>query len=112
MKAKSQGETMGQRESKDRRRLLAASVTLFAGAAISHDGGDNDAGTPVCLEANYMVANNPTGTPGRGTVPHPLGIQIMPNGNLVQAICEANIFASLEKYVGSFRYRQSPQRMI
>jgi hypothetical protein len=165
---------------------LAAGMAMLAGGAIAHDGG-NDAGTPVCLEANYMVAdaqfapassspgpgrvieqniitgergitvNNPfgvfdpdvcptgvacpgpwkptgtfsggqkghayitsaaqhaltelhrDGTPirsisynevlgvagtgdgdGFGHVPRPLGTQIMPNGNLVQAICDAN----------------------
>jgi hypothetical protein len=169
---------------------LAVSMTILVGSAIAHDGGDNDAGTPVCLEANYMVAdaqnlpfasaaglgrvieqniitgergitvNNPfsganAGTPvcpdevvcggpwkptgtfsggqkghayitsaaqhaltelhrdgtairtlsyndvlevtsgdggGFGHVPRPLGTQIMPNGNLVQAICDANFF--------------------
>ena len=171
---------------------LAVSAAIFAGGAIAHDGGANDAGTPVCLEANYMVADaqftpfasadgpgrvieqniitgergitvnnpfsggnagtdvcpgdgdlvqcpgpwkptgtfsggqkghayitsagqqaltelhrdgtpirtvsfrpligNPTGNAGRGSVPRPLGSQIMPNGNLVQAICDANFF--------------------
>jgi len=165
--------------------VLATGMTMLAGGAIAHDGG-NDAGTPVCIEANYMVAdaqfapassnpgpgrvieqniitgergitvNNPFGafdsdvcpagivcpgpwkptgtfsggqkghayitsaaqhaltelhrdgtpirsisynevlqvTPGDGDgfghVPRPLGTQIMPNGNLVQAICDAN----------------------
>jgi hypothetical protein len=166
---------------------LATGMTMLAGGAIAHDGGSNDAGTPVCIEANYMVAdamnapfsnvpgpgrvieqniitgergitvNNPfgagnAGTPvcpdevvcpgpwkptgtfsggqkghayitsaaqhaltelhrdgtpirtisyntvlgtegaGFGQVPRPLGTQIMPNGNLVQAICDANFF--------------------
>lgn len=164
--------------------LLTASATL-PDIAIAHDGGDNDAGTAVCLEANYMVAdamnapdssnpgmgqvieqniitgergitvNNPFGIPdpdvcpdgvvcpgpwkptgtfsggmnghafitsaaqhaltefhrdgtairtvsyngvlgtpgaGFGHVPRPLGSQIMPNGNLIQAICDANFF--------------------
>ena len=171
---------------------LAVSAAIFAGGAIAHDGGANDAGTPVCLEANYMVADaqnlpfasaagpgrvieqniitgergitvanpftganaggpvcpgdgdlvqcpgpwkptgtfsggqkghayitsagqqaltelhrdgtpirtvsyrpllgNPTGNAGRGSLPRPLGTQIMPNGNLVQAICDANFF--------------------
>jgi len=160
---------------------------MLAGGAVAHDGGGNDAGTPVCLEANYMVAdamntpfasaagpgrvieqniitgergitvenpfgagnvntpvcpdevacpgpwkptgtfsggqkghayitsaaqhaltelhrdgtairtvsyNNVLGTPGLGfgQVPRPLGTQIMPNGNLIQAICDANFF--------------------
>ena len=171
---------------------LAVSAAIFAGGAIAHDGGSNDAGMPVCLEANYMVADaqntpfasaagpgrvieqniitgergitvanpftganaggpvcpgdgdlvqcpgpwkptgtfsggqkghayitsagqqaltelhrdgtpvrtmsyrpllgNPTGNAGRGSLPRPLGTQIMPNGNLVQAICDANFF--------------------
>jgi len=169
---------------------LAVSMSLLCGSAIAHDGGANDAGTPVCLEANYMVADaqnlpfasaagagrvieqniftgergitvanpfsaanagtavcpaglvqcpgpwkptgtfsggqkghayitsagqqaltelhrdgtpirtvsyrpllgNPTGNAGRGSLPRPLGTQIMPNGNLVQAICDANFF--------------------
>lgn len=166
--------------------LLALGGTFSCAFALAHDGGDNDAGLPVCLEANYMVAdaqngpfaaagpgrvieqniitgergitvNNPfsavnagsavcpdevvcpgpwkptgtfsggqkghayitsaaqhaltelhrDGTPIRtvsynkvlksqgaafGTVPRPLGTQIMPNGNLIQAICDANFF--------------------
>lgn len=171
---------------------LAVSAAIFSSGAIAHDGGSNDAGTPVCLEANYMVADaqntpfasafgpgrvieqniitgergitvanpfsganagtavcpgdgdlvqcpgpwkptgtfsggqkghayitsagqqaltelhrdgtairtvsyrpllgNPTGNAGRGSLPRPLGTQIMPNGNLVQAICDANFF--------------------
>ena len=171
---------------------LVTCFTLFGTAVIAHDGGVNDAGTPVCLEANYMVADamnapfssvpgpgrvieqniftgergitvtnpfsganagtavcpgngdlvqcpgpwkptgtfsggqkghayitsagqqaltelhrdgtpirtvsyrpllgNPTGNAGRGSLPRPLGTQIMPNGNLVQAICDANFF--------------------
>jgi hypothetical protein len=167
--------------------LLAVSCTLLYATASAHDAGNSAAGTPVCLEANYMVAdaqnlpfasapgmgrvieqniitgergitvNNPfsvanlgtevcpagvacpgpwkptgtfsggqnghayitsaaqhaltehhrDGTPIRtvsytatlemvdtrpGTVPRPLGTQIMPNGNLIQAICDANFF--------------------
>jgi hypothetical protein len=167
--------------------VLAASCTLLYATASAHDAGNSAAGTPVCLEANYMVAdaqnppfasgggpgrvieqniitgergitvNNPfsggnagsevcpdelvcpgpwkptgtfsggqkghayitsaaqhaltelhrDGTPIRtvsynptlgmqgtsfGTVPRPLGTQIMPNGNLIQAICDANFF--------------------
>ena len=166
---------------------LATSFTLIGSGAMAHDGGAADAGTPVCLEANYMVAdamnppfapaagpgrvieqniitgergitvdnpfgggnagtevcpdgvvcpgpwkptgnfsgglnghafitsaaqhaltqfhrdgtpiktvsyNEVLGTPGAGfgQVPRPLGTQIMPNGNLVQAICDANFF--------------------
>lgn len=69
---------------------LAAAVTLLAGGAIAHD--DNEAGTPVCLEANYMMADaqnapfaGPVTGPGRViemniftgergiTVPNPFG---------------------------------------
>lgn len=166
---------------------LVGGMAVLAGGALAHDGGANDAGTPVCLEANYMVANaqftpfaeangpgevieqniitgergitvinpfapgvevcdavlqecpgpwkptgtfsggqkghayitsagqqaltefhrdgspirtvsyktitgNPLGRAGRGSLPRPLGTQIMPNGNLVQAICDANFF--------------------
>ncbi|RKZ61259.1 MAG: hypothetical protein DRQ44_11965, partial [Gammaproteobacteria bacterium] len=174
---------------------IAVSTAIFASGAIAHDGGANDAGLPVCIEANYMVADaqnapfssvpgpgrvieqniftgergitvanpfsgangnvpgtavcpgdgelvqcpgpwkptgtfsggqkghayitsagqqaltelhrdgtpirtvsyrpllgNPTGNAGRGSLPRPLGTQIMPNGNLVQAICDANFF--------------------
>lgn len=166
--------------------LLAIGCSLLYTGANAHDAGNSAAGTPVCLEANYMVAdaqnapfaalgpgrvieqniitgergitvNNPfsgenagsevcpegvacpgpwkptgtfsggqkghayitsaaqhaltelhrDGTPirtvsynatlgiegaGFGTVPRPLGTQIMPNGNLIQAICDANFF--------------------
>ena len=44
------------------------------------------------------------------------GLDIDPDGNLkpFQSACAGRVkkLASLEKYVGSFRYRQSPQRMI
>jgi hypothetical protein len=166
---------------------IATGLTLSYGVVIAHDGG-NDAGTPVCLEANYMVAdaqnapfaqangdgrvveqniitgdrgitvNNPftaanvgtpicspgttcpgtwkptgvfsggqdghsfitsvsqqaltefhrdgtpirtlsyrplIGSPPAGTavgLPTPLGTQIMPNGNIIQTICDANFF--------------------
>jgi len=171
---------------------LTVGISLLSAGAIAHDGAANDAGMPVCLEANYMVADaqnmpfasaagpgrvieqniitgergitvanpfsganagtavcpgdgdlvqcpgpwkptgnfsggqkghayitsagqqaltelhrdgtpirtvsyrpllgNPTGNAGRGSLPRPLGTQIMPNGNLVQAICDANFF--------------------
>lgn len=166
---------------------LVSCLYVVSTGLIAHDGGTNDAGTPVCLEANYMVAdamnapfssspgggqvieqniitgergitvNNPfatfdptvcpeevscgagfpwkptgtfsggmnghafitsaaqhaltefhrDGTPirtvsynpvlktpglGFGQVPRPLGTQIMPNGNLIQAVCDANFF--------------------
>ncbi|VAW51419.1 hypothetical protein MNBD_GAMMA06-677, partial [hydrothermal vent metagenome] len=168
--------------------VLASSLTFFSLGVIAHD--DNEPGTPVCLEANYMMAdamnapfagpvtgpgrviemniitgergitvNNPftpanlgtpicdnggvdcggpwkptgvlsggqdghsyltsaaqhaitefhrDGTPirtaktlltspspdggGYGFVPRLLGTQIMPNGNLMQAVCDANFF--------------------
>ena len=50
---------------------LATGFALFGTGVIAHDGGAEDAGTPVCLEANYMVAdamNTPfasAGGPGR-----------------------------------------------
>ncbi len=57
-----------------RKHLLAAgafaSLSLASGGAWAHDGS-NDAGTPVCLEANYMVAdasNAPFGVAGDGRV--------------------------------------------
>ena len=169
---------------------LAVGAAIFASGTIAHDIDSNDAGTPVCLEANFMLADamnapfsnqpgpgrvmemniitsergitvnnpfsatnagsaicpdglvecpgpwkptgtfsggqtghsyltsagqqaltefhrdgtairtmsyrpllgNPTGPAGRGSLPRPLGTQIMPNGNLVQAICDANFF--------------------
>jgi hypothetical protein len=168
--------------------VLATGLTVFSAAVIAHD--DNEPGTPVCLEANYMMAdamnapfagpvtgpgrviemniitgergitvNNPfsadnAGTPicdnggvtcagpwkptgvlsggmnghafltsaaqhaitefhrdgtavrtaptlptspspdggGFGFVPRLLGTQIMPNGNLMQTVCDANFF--------------------
>ena len=49
-------------------------------------------GTPVRTVSYRPLLGNPTGPEGRGTVPRPLGSQILPNGNLVQAICDANFF--------------------
>lgn len=49
-------------------------------------------GTPIRTLSYRPLLGNPTGPAGRGTVPRPLGTQIMPNGNLVQAICDANFF--------------------
>ena len=49
-------------------------------------------GTPVRTVSYRPLLGNPTGPAGRGTVPRPLGTQILPNGNLVQAICDANFF--------------------
>ena len=37
---------------------LAVGMSMFAGGAIAHDTDPiNSAGTPVCVEANYMVAD-------------------------------------------------------
>jgi len=51
---------------------IAVSTAIFASGAIAHDGGANDAGLPVCIEANYMVAdaqNAPfSSVPGPGRV--------------------------------------------
>ncbi|MDT8388435.1 MAG: hypothetical protein RQ736_13055 [Thiogranum sp.] len=49
-------------------------------------------GTPIRTLSYRPITGNPTGPAGRGTVPRPLGTQILPNGNLVQAICDANFF--------------------
>lgn len=49
-------------------------------------------GTPIRTVSYRPLLGNPTGPAGRGSLPRPLGTQIMPNGNLVQAICDANFF--------------------
>jgi hypothetical protein len=49
-------------------------------------------GTPIRTLSYRPLLGNPTGPAGRGTVPRPLGSQIMPNGNLIQAICDGNFF--------------------
>ena len=49
-------------------------------------------GTPIRTVSYRPLLGNPTGNAGRGSLPRPLGTQIMPNGNLVQAICDANFF--------------------
>lgn len=49
-------------------------------------------GTPIRTLSYRPILGNPTGPAGRGSVPRPLGSQIMPNGNLIQAICDANFF--------------------
>ncbi|MCU7873904.1 MAG: hypothetical protein KZQ91_14270 [Candidatus Thiodiazotropha sp. (ex Lucinoma borealis)] len=49
-------------------------------------------GTPIRTVSYRPVTGNPLGPAGRGSVPRPLGTQIMPNGNLVQSICDANFF--------------------
>lgn len=49
-------------------------------------------GTPIRTLSYRPLTGNPTGPAGRGTVPRPLGTQILPNGNLIQAVCDANFF--------------------
>jgi hypothetical protein len=49
-------------------------------------------GTPIKTVSYRPLLGNPTGPAGRGTVPRPLGTQMMPNGNIVQSICDANFF--------------------
>ena len=49
-------------------------------------------GTPIRTVSFKPLLGNPTGPAGYGTVPRPLGTQMMPNGNIVQAICDANFF--------------------
>jgi hypothetical protein len=49
-------------------------------------------GTPIRTVSYKPYTGNPVGGPGFGTVPRPLGTQMMPNGNLIQAICDANFF--------------------
>ena len=55
-------------------------------------------GTPIRTVSFKSIMGNPTtGGPlpwdaGIGSVPRPLGTQLMPNGNLIQAICDANFF--------------------
>ena len=49
-------------------------------------------GDPIRTVSFRPLLGNPTGPAGRGTLPRPLGNQMMPNGNIVQAICDANFF--------------------
>ena len=49
-------------------------------------------GTPIRSVSYKPLTGNPEGPAGFGTVPRPLGTQLMPNGNLIQAICDANFF--------------------
>ncbi len=49
-------------------------------------------GTPIRTVSFKPLLGNPSGPPGFGTLPRPLGTQMMPNGNIVQAICDANFF--------------------
>ncbi|NHZ69717.1 MAG: hypothetical protein GWP20_00585 [Thermotogales bacterium] len=48
-------------------------------------------GTPIRTVSYIGITNGP-GETGFGQLPRPLGTQMMPNGNLVQAICDANFF--------------------
>ena len=49
-------------------------------------------GTPIKTVSYRPLLGNPTGPAGRGSLPRPLGTQMMPNGNIIQAICDANFF--------------------
>ena len=49
-------------------------------------------GTPIRSVSYRPVLGNPSGNAGLGSLPRPLGTQMMPNGNIVQAICDANFF--------------------
>jgi hypothetical protein len=49
-------------------------------------------GTPIRTVSYKSLLGNPIGGPGFGSLPRPLGTQLMPNGNLIQAICDANFF--------------------
>ncbi len=48
-------------------------------------------GTPIRTVSYIGITNGP-GQTGFGQLPRPLGSQMMPNGNIVQAICDANFF--------------------
>jgi hypothetical protein len=51
-------------------------------------------GTPIRTVSYKSITGNPTGGPGVGfgSLPRPLGTQMMPNGNIAQSICDANFF--------------------
>lgn len=49
-------------------------------------------GTPIRTVSYKPLLGNPAAPPGFGSVPRPLGTQLMPNGNLIQAVCDANFF--------------------
>ncbi|MCU7851391.1 MAG: hypothetical protein KZQ80_04175 [Candidatus Thiodiazotropha sp. (ex Monitilora ramsayi)] len=49
-------------------------------------------GTPIRTVSYKSLMDNPDGPEGYGTVPRPLGSQMMPNGNIIQAVCDANFF--------------------
>jgi len=66
-----------------------AFITSAAQQALTqfHRNGD-----PIRTVSYRPLLGNPTGPAGRGSLPRPLGTQMMPNGNIVQAICDANFF--------------------
>jgi hypothetical protein len=47
-------------------------------------------GNPIRTVSYKSLTGNPAGSAGYGTAPRPLGTQFMPNGNIIQAICDAN----------------------
>ena len=49
-------------------------------------------GTPIRSVSYRPLLGNPSGNAGLGSLPRPLGTQMMPNGNIIQAICDANFF--------------------
>ena len=49
-------------------------------------------GTPIRSISYRPITGNPSGNAGLGSLPRPLGTQMMPNGNIMQAICDANFF--------------------
>ena len=49
-------------------------------------------GTPIRTISYKPITGNPIGNAGLGSLPRPLGTQMMPNGNIIQAICDANFF--------------------
>ncbi|MDH3980918.1 MAG: hypothetical protein OEU91_10465 [Gammaproteobacteria bacterium] len=49
-------------------------------------------GTPIRSVSYRPTLGNPSGNAGLGSLPRPLGTQMMPNGNIAQAICDANFF--------------------
>ena len=69
-------------------------------------------GTPIRSVSYKALLGNPTTGPGAGigagTVPRPLGTQLMPNGNLIQAICDANFFNASNSDVDADVTRTDP----
>lgn len=58
-------------------------------------------GTPIRSVSYRPLLGNPTGNAGLGSLPRPLGTQMMPNGNIVQAICDANFFNANNSDLGA-----------